>query len=166
MPSFPHLPPSLKEVLAARKPIHNVNKEHNDELSAMNRVAVVITDKVGTFGFFLIIATWTVFWLGWNFLGPKSLQFDPPMAFVFYLFISNVLQILLMPLLMVGQNLQGAHSEKRAQSDFEINVQAEKEVEVILHHLEHQNAILYALVEKMGLDVKEVLEKAHGNEAK
>ena len=30
--------------------------------------------------FFVLIVVWTVLWLGWNFLAPARLQFDPPMA--------------------------------------------------------------------------------------
>ena len=30
------------------------------------------------------ILIWTIFWLGWNFLAPPRLQFDPPMGFVFW----------------------------------------------------------------------------------
>ena len=37
---------------------------------------------------------------------PTDLRFDPYPAFVLWLFISNMIQIFLMPLLMVGQNLQ------------------------------------------------------------
>jgi uncharacterized membrane protein len=40
-----------------------------------------------------------------------------------------VIQIMLMPLIMVGQNLQGRHSELRAENDFEVNVKAEMEIE-------------------------------------
>ena len=47
-----------------------------------------------------------------------------------------------MPLIMVGQNLQGRHAEQRAESDFEVNVRAEKEIKVILLHLEHQNELI------------------------
>jgi uncharacterized membrane protein len=79
------------------------------------------------------------------------------MAFVFYLFISNVIQILLMPLIMVGQNIQGMHSERRAQSDLEVNVKAEKEIEVILQHLEYQNALLLALMKKMDVNLSQAL---------
>jgi len=69
--------------------------------------------------------------LGWNLLAPAAWQFDPPMAFVFWLFISNVIQILLMPLIMVGQNLLAHHAEVRAEHDLEVNVRAEREIEVI-----------------------------------
>ena len=114
-----------------------------------------ITERVGTIGFFLAIFVWTVLWLGWNLLAPKSLQFDPPMGFVFWLFISNVIQILLMPLIILGQNIQGRHSERRAQHDLEVNVRAEEEIEVILNHLEYQNAILIAMVQKLGVKMEE-----------
>ena len=38
-----------------------------------------------------------------------------------------------------------------AESDFEINVKAEQEIELILHHLEYQNAILITMLEKLGM---------------
>jgi len=117
----------------------------------MDRLAVWITQHVGTMGFFLIIFTWTALWLGWNFLVPKSLRFDPPMGFVFWLFISNVIQILLMPLIMVGQNVQGANADARAEHDLEVNVKAEEEIEVILQHLEYQNSILIKMMEKLNV---------------
>ena len=125
------------------------------DLRALNKLAVWITDRVGTIGFFLIIFGWTVFWLGWNLLAPASLRFDPPMGFVFWLFISNVIQILLMPLIMLGQNIQGRHSERRAQHDLEVNVRAEQEIEVVLNHLEYQTSLLIVMVQKLGLKMEE-----------
>jgi uncharacterized membrane protein len=88
-------------------------------------------------------------------LAPAALQFDPAMAFVFWLFISNVIQILLMPLIMVGQNVQGTHAELRAEHDLEVNVKAEEEIEVILRHLEYQNFMLIAMPSKLGVSVAE-----------
>jgi uncharacterized membrane protein len=150
-------PISLAEIRKRIKPVRDVNAEHEKGLGALERIAVQITDRVGTMGFFLLIFTWTVLWLGWNMLAPKRLQFDPPTAFVFWLFISNMIQIFLMPLIMIGQNLQGRHAELRAESDFEVNVKAEKEIEVILHHLEFQNAMILALLKKLAITQEEVL---------
>jgi uncharacterized membrane protein len=146
----PAQPPSLLEFTKNRTPLRDVNKEITSNMSGIDRFALWITDCVGTMGFFLIIFTWTVAWLSWNLLAPKSLQFDPPMGFVFWLFISNLIQILLMPLIMVGQNIQGHHAEMRAESDLEVNIRAEQEIEMILKHLEYQNAMLIAMVEKLG----------------
>src|ERR1700686_3587704 len=150
-------PLSLEEFRRQRKPLRNVNKEASEKLSALDRLACSITNRVGTMGFFLIVLIWTVLWLGWNLLTPKDLQFDPPMAFVFWLFISNLIQLLLMPLIMVGQNIQGWYAEVRAEHDLEINIKAEQEIEAILHHLERQNEMLVAMVLKVGIELKGTL---------
>lgn len=151
-------PPTVAEFRKARQPLRNIHKERQEKLSPLNRLAVFITERVGTMGFFLIIFSWTVIWLSWNLLAPKSIRFDPPMGFVFYLFISNVIQILLMPLIMVGQNIQGAHADARAEHDLEVNVQAEKEIEVILEHLEYQNNLLLQLTRRLEAGVHDLVE--------
>ena len=119
------------------------NQAVKENLSRLDKVAVVVTDHIGTMGFFFIIAGWTVVWCGYNILASKvpSLHlhaFDPFPAFVAYLLISNVIQIMLMPLLMVGQNLQGRHSEARAESDYLVNQQSFADTEKILKQLEAQ----------------------------
>jgi uncharacterized membrane protein len=148
----------LKEV-RSKHPLRNTYVETMSQLNWLDRLAVWITTHVGTMGFFLVIFIWTALWLGWNFLAPARLQFDPPMGFVFWLFISNLIQILLMPLIMVGQNIQGQHAEARAEHDLEVNVKAEKEIEIILHHLEQQNDMLLALIEKQGIKLEEALAR-------
>ena len=154
-------PISLSEFKQKRKKIRNVNQELHTKMSAIDRFALAITRRVGTIRFFLMILIWTVLWLGWNLLAPPNLQFDPPMGFVFWLFISNLIQILLMPLIMVGQNIQGKRADVRAENDLEINIKAEEEIEVILHHLEYQNMLLMAMLEKLGVKVEDVLGTAN-----
>ncbi len=139
---------TVEEIKSLRKPIRNINIEHREHLTSLERFAVWITGRVGTMGFFFIIFIWTLVWLGWNTLGPSNHRFDPYPAFVLWLFISNVIQIFLMPLLLIGQNLQGKHAEARAEADFEVNMKAEKEIENILIHLENQSEILERLEKK------------------
>ena len=145
-------PLSHEELKKLRKPLKNVNVEHKGQLTRLERFAVWITDKVGSMGFFLIIFVWTILWLGWNTLGPKDARFDPFPAFVLWLFISNMLQIFLMPLIMIGQNLQGRHAEARAESDFDVNVKAEREIETILIHLENQNELILRILNQLEKD--------------
>jgi uncharacterized membrane protein len=147
-------PLSLAEFKQKRKRLRDINREASKNLSVLDRLACWITDRVGTMGFFLIVFVWTFVWLAWNLLVPRNLQFDPPMAFVFWLFISNLIQLLLMPLIMVGQNVQARHSELRADNDLEVNVRAEQEIEVVLQHLEYQNKLLIAMVEKLGVTLE------------
>lgn len=141
-------PLSIEEIKSLRKPLRNVNVEHKESLTTLESFALKITRNVGTMGFFFIVFFWTVIWLGWNTLGPKEFRFDPYPAFVLWLFISNMVQIFLMPLLLIGQNLQSKHAEARAETDFDINSKAEKEIETILIHLENQNEILERMEKK------------------
>ncbi len=133
---------SLDEIKSLRKPVRNVNQEQKKRLSSLDNFALWITEHIGTMGFFLVILFWTIIWMGWNVLGPKEYQFDPFPAFVLWLFISNMIQIFLMPLLLIGQNLQSQHAEVRAEAEFEVNVKSEREIETIIQHLENQNEVL------------------------
>jgi len=141
-------------LLVSQRVTRNANIVHESSLSALDRLAIAITDKVGSIGFFLIIAAWTVLWTGYNIVASEvpALHwpaFDPFPAFVAYLLISNVIQILLMPLIMVGQNLQGRHSETRAELDFEVNQKAEKEVMATLLHLQRNTDLLLRLMQHL-----------------
>jgi uncharacterized membrane protein len=142
-------PKTLKELKALRKPLRNANIETKQKLSRLDKLALWITKNVGTMGFFFVIFLWTAGWLGWNSLVPKEVRFDPFPAFVLWLFISNMIQIFLMPLIMIGQNLQSDHAEVRAEADFEVNTKAELEIETILMHLENQNKIILEILKKL-----------------
>ncbi len=130
-------------------PIRNVNIVHREALTKVDRLAAWITDHVGTMGFFFVVFIWTVGWLLWNTTAPIQLRFDPYPAFVLWLFISNTIQISLMPLLMVGQNLQDKYNEARAEVDFEVNVKAEKEIKAVLLHLEQQNKLIIEILHRI-----------------
>ena len=100
-------------------------------------------------GFFFLLTLWTVGWLAWNTSAPLELRFDPAPAFVIWLFASNIIQLILLPLIMVGQNIESKYSERRAQADFEVNKKAEHEIGVIIAHLENQNEMILELARKI-----------------
>lgn len=128
--------------------IKNANHIYKELLKESEKFAIWITNKVGTIGFFALIFLWTVSWLSWNMFAPHHLRFDPYPAFVFWLFISNMIQIFLMPLIMVGQNLQSKHSEIRAETDYEVNLKGEKEIQEIKNELSEIKELIKALSEK------------------
>ena len=77
-------------------PVKNANDEYQNSLSPLDKLAVGITDKVGSMGFFFIIMVWTILWTSYNILasevpGLHWKSFDPFPAFVAYLLISNVI---------------------------------------------------------------------------
>lgn len=95
----------------------NANEEFKNNLSKLDLFAVWITEKVGSVGFFLIVCGWTFTWLLWNTFGPRWGRFDPYPGFVLWLFMSNVIQLVLLPLLMVGQNLTSMRMNVKNNSD-------------------------------------------------
>ena len=100
-------------------------------------------------GFFVVVLFWTILWLSWNTLAPGELRFDPAPAFVIWLFISNMIQLSLLPLIMIGQNLQSLHTEARTEEQYNVNLKAESEIEIIIAHLESQNTVLQDILSKL-----------------
>lgn len=145
----PKKPLSLEEFRAQRAKIIKTGIKGTPKPSILDKMAIWITDHVGSMGFFMIIFVWTVAWLMWNTLAPKNVRFDPFPGFVLWLFISNLIQLFLMPLIMIGQNVQARHADLRAEADLEINTQAELENEAILTHLEYQNDLMLKMLKHM-----------------
>ncbi len=130
--------PTLAEVQAHRVPKPNPNEEHAESLTPLENLALWTTVHIGTMGFFFIIFLWTALWMGWNAVAKHfgwPLVFDAPWEFGIWLFISNLIQIHLMPLIMVGQNLQGRHAELRTEHQYQTALQNEYESEVLLQYL-------------------------------
>lgn len=146
---YKHNPPTLVELRAYSKQMRDVHSERKAWFSSVERFAVRVTHGVGTVDFFFILVIWTLGWLLWNLYGPIEWRFDPAPAFVIWLFTSNIIQLVLLPLIMVGQNLESKFAERRAEADFEINQKAEHEIEVIIAHLENQNELLLELIRKV-----------------
>jgi uncharacterized membrane protein len=140
---------TLDELKKHRKPVRNINVNHRQSLTPLERFAVWIADNIGTMGFFFIIALWTFVWLLWNSFAPAELRFDPFPAFVLWLFISNMIQLFFLPLIMISQNLEKRRDEMRLEHDFEVNLKTEREVEAILANLEEQKEMISKILEQL-----------------
>jgi uncharacterized membrane protein len=68
---------------------------------------------------------------------------------VLWLLISNLMQIQLMPLIMVGQNLQDRHAELRDELDFQTNLKAEREIETVFQDLTNQDELMLEIVRRL-----------------
>jgi len=76
-----NIPLAVKELKKRREQILEKN-EREKKTTVLGRIAIWITEHVGSMGFFIIIFFWTVSWLSWNIFAPKNLRFDPFPAFV------------------------------------------------------------------------------------
>ena len=141
MPETPLHPEKIRTVADLKRefaPISNTNEIHKSRLSKTDELALFITTRVGTMGFFYFCLA----------LVTMPLIFSSTMPIIQYLS-SGYLQLILLPLILVGQNLQSRHSELRAQHDYETNLKAEKEIEAILLHLEKQDEIMLEILRKI-----------------
>lgn len=142
-------PLKLEELKRRREEYMKTLKKDAKSSSKLDMLALWITNKVGSMGFFVLIFVWTAIWLGWNILAPQNARFDPYPAFVLWLFISNMIQLFLLPLIMIGQNLQSQHAEVRSETDLKINELADIENETILIHLENQNEMILEILKNI-----------------
>jgi uncharacterized membrane protein len=76
-----------------------------------DRVAMFLTTTAGSMPFFWFIINTYIVWMLWNGVGPSSLRFDGEW-FPLLLFISNMIQLLFLPILQVGQNMVQKKQEK------------------------------------------------------
>jgi len=134
---------TVEELKKEFAPIVNVNEVHRNKLTKTDKLALFITGKVGTMGFFYVCLV----------LVTVPLIFNSTLPVVQYIS-SGYLQLILLPLILVGQNLASRHSELRAEHDYNTNVKAEKEIESILLHLEKQDELMLTILRKI-----ETLEK-------
>ena len=130
----------LEELKKLKKPV-NANVVHKENLSALDKVAVFITSLVGTMWCAIVFTILALISLPDAIRGGK--------ATIISWIAQTFLQLVLLSVIMVGQNLQNKHSEARAEADFDVDVKSELEVETILQHLENQNEILSGIVEKL-----------------
>ncbi len=130
----------------------NPHREVTNRLGAQDRIALVITTAVGTMYAVYLFAALMAGWMLVQIIMGKQ-AFDP-YPFAFLLFLGNIVQLLLMPLIMVGQNLQGRHAEARADEEFRTTQKTFADMETTMRHLDAQDGellrqtrMLLALVE-------------------
>ncbi|MDO8659653.1 MAG: DUF1003 domain-containing protein [Candidatus Parcubacteria bacterium] len=122
----------------------NVNKEHKEGLTMFDKVAIFITNIVGTMWCaiaFMIIAFFSL---------PEAL--DAGKATTIDWITQTFLQLVLLSIILVGQKLQNRHAELRADADYETNLEVKKDAESLMRKLNS--------LEKEKLDkILEILEK-------
>ena len=123
---------------------HDVNKEHEDGLSPVEKLCKQIADSTGApIALGLAILVQAV----WIIVG--SLTHWDPFPFSFLLTVSNVLQLILIFILAVGQRQSSSHAELRAEHDHD-------SISRLLYHQEVQERLLLAIAAKTEIDVENI----------
>lgn len=130
----------LEELKKLNKPV-NANIIHRENLTLLDKIAVFITKIVGTM------------WCAMIFTLIALIGLPDAIANGKYEIINWItqtfLQLVLFSVIIVGQNLQNRHAQKRADVNFDVNVKAELEIETIIGHLENQNQVLTEILNKL-----------------
>jgi uncharacterized membrane protein len=142
MTTFEHVP---HHRVTHREPPAQSGDEY-DRIGFNGRLGAAITRGVGTMWAFYLAAAFMAAWM--LLAGAHVISFDP-YPYPFLLFLGNIVQLLLMFVILVGQQVLGRATDKRA-------VQTYQDAEAILHeclelqrHLTVQDHSLDALIGRM-----------------
>lgn len=108
--------------------IRNVNKEHKEKLNVFDKAAIFITKIVGTM--WCAIAFTIIALIGL----PYALSSGT--AEIVTWVVQTFLQLVLLSIILAGQNLQNRHSELRADADYENNTNVKKDAEILMKRLD------------------------------
>ncbi|MEK7091352.1 MAG: DUF1003 domain-containing protein [Patescibacteria group bacterium] len=123
------MPDNLHEYLKARRAPVDVNLKHKSRFKLHDKVAVTVTTAIGSmYALYFFI----IFVFGWMLWQSISTQPFDPFPYVFMIFISNIIQLLLLPLIMVGQNIQSKHTQLRAEEEYQTTITIHQDIETIL----------------------------------
>ncbi|HEU5369352.1 MAG TPA: DUF1003 domain-containing protein [Ktedonobacterales bacterium] len=113
---------------------NEVHEEFKARLGFNGKVATIMTGIYGSMYFVYFLVCFMAGWMLWQtIMGHKA--FDP-YPFLLLLFIGNLIQLVGGPIIQVGQNLSSAHSELRAEADYEVNKKSFADVEQMQNRLE------------------------------
>ncbi|HYW53207.1 MAG TPA: hypothetical protein VE826_04505 [Dongiaceae bacterium] len=124
--------------------VHDVNQEHADSLSPVEKICKRIADSTGAP---LALGLAVVVQIGWIAVGTVT-KLDP-FPFAFLLTCSNVLQLILIFILAVGARQSTSHAELRAEHDHD-------SISRLLYHQELQERILLQIATKTEADVEDL----------
>ena len=124
--------------------VHDVNQEHNDSLSPVEKVCKRIADSTGSpIALFLAVLVQAI-WIPVGIITKWDV-----FPFAFLLTCSNVLQLVLIFILAVGQRQSSSHAELRAEHDHD-------SISRLIYHQELQERILIEIATKIEIDVESI----------
>ncbi len=142
MSAEPRVPPAAAIEPDNHPLVHDLNREHLESLSPVERFCKRIADSTGSpLALGLAIGAQAI-WIPFGI----ATKLDP-YPFAFLLTCSNVIQLILIFVLAVGQRQIGAHAERRAEHDHD-------SISRLLYHQEVQERILLAVAAKVDVDVE------------
>ena len=109
------------------------HQKHKDSLSYGDRIADKVASSMGSWTFIIIQTLLVVAWMGLNVVGLIYHWDAYPFILLNLLFSTQAAYAA--PIIMMAQNRQGQRDRVQAQSDYQTNLDAKKEIEELQKHL-------------------------------
>jgi len=119
----------------------NANQAHQEKLNPLDRVGVFITRIVGT------MLTAIVFTILALISLPAAIASHNPIIIVAWI-AQTFLQLVLLPIIIVGQNIQSKHAEVMADEEFKTTQTTYKDLEHLIKVNQEQLDLLQKLADK------------------
>lgn len=136
-------------------PVRNVNELAKSRQSAGQVIADKVAAVVGSWPFIIAQSVVLVVWMTLNVLlvvrasAPGGLKAWDPYPFILLNLVLSFQAAYTGPVVMMSQNRQAERDRLAAEADYECNVKAEKELQVVLQQLEHQEQLTARLLERL-----------------
>jgi uncharacterized membrane protein len=130
-------------------PVRDVLRDHLHSLSLGQRVADFVTGAIGSWPFIIIQSMLLFGWIVVNVWLIVYLRTHPgawrawdPYPFILLNLMLSFQAAYTGPVVMMSQNRQGQKDRLMAANDFEINEKAEREIQIVMEHLAHQDRLI------------------------
>lgn len=123
------------QAIREQYPIEHPEHQHRQHLTWLDRIALAFTGITGDVRFFVSAGILILGWMLWNSAGPKPLRFDPFPAFLILLGATKLVQLLFMPLIMVGQHLESKRAKAHAETAHRAAMRNAAETDLVLARL-------------------------------
>jgi uncharacterized membrane protein len=128
-------------------PVLNVNRSHDDSLTAGERIADRFAEIMGSWAF---IITQSLILSGWIALNAIAfLRHWDPYPFILLNLALSFQAAYAAPIIMMSQNRQADKDRLMAEHDYQINTKAEQEVKSIMEHLEQQDQVMIDILRRL-----------------
>lgn len=142
--------------------IRNINKEFNRQLTMGHRIADAVARIVGSWSFIIVQSTIIIVWMAVNaylaFIAvtdPGRLQAWDPYPFILLNLVLSFQAAYTGPVVMMSQNRLAEKDRLMAEQDYETNVKAEEEIQILMKHLIHHDEILTEILNRLENPVRE-----------
>ncbi|HEU5199875.1 MAG TPA: DUF1003 domain-containing protein [Ktedonobacterales bacterium] len=146
-PSFKHAPSQVIDV----------NKVADERLTMGDRIADAVAATVGSWRFIIIQSIVLAFWLVANSIA-WAFAWDPR-PFILLNLVLSFQAAYSAPFVMMSQNRQAEKDRLTAQNDYLTDTKGEEEIRHILAHLEHQDALIIKIIERLETQHDDILNR-------